>query len=428
MEDYSIALTKALHTNDVVTLKEISLNEDYVHPLKVDWVAIKNAITMNSKEALAYIIDNPTFNTYIDQGNVSYCVEKGNKEILDLLLTPQFFKKYSKKDIQSFRQTLLFMAIHHQHIDMIDYFIEDIIKNDPFYNIKQLFSSLGLKTTQENHFINFKKIYKDNFLNLTPIYQTISPILLTAALTNNKDVFEHILHHPKLTKMLSLAEKKNKYLLLFTVENTLPNISQYLIKKHIFDITLTNEKQETILDRKFFNDNEKFLCDLLNNSNYQQKFNFQQYYDKLLINVVDYGDLTLTKEIISKIDNFDINKEYSNEKTLLEISHDAFYCDNVEIIKYLLTFPNIKIKKPEHDNDTVFNYACVREEYDLIKTLLIDKNFPIDKDITEWLQGDNDDGVVYDKVIELIEKLDLHKRINETTTSHNNKNKKINKI
>lgn len=426
MNDCDILLTKALHSNNINTLKSLVKNENFSKPIKASSLHIKNAITMNSKEALEYVIDNPSFNTNMSLMHIGYCVERGNKEILELFLKSNFVKEMNTKELKDFKETLLFSAIHGKHIELIDFFINDIVKNDPFYKIKQFISSLGFHSINDNHFINLKKITNDDFARYPSIYLEITPILRVAAFTNDSEVFHHILNHPHLKHIFSLNEEKNSYLLLFTFENCLSNISQYLIKNHTYNIHLNNHKKQNIFELGLQKDNEKSLDLILNDVKYNNEFHFEEYYDNLLTGLAERGHTNLLKQIISKIENFDINKKYYDDKTLLEISYKNFYYDNNETIKYLLTFPNIEINNGEHDNDTIFNYACNIEDEELIKTLLIDKDFKVDELIMEWLNGDNDSGFIYENTLDIIKKIELYHKLNSNIKHSINKN--INKI
>ena len=117
---------------------------------------------------------------------------------------------------------------------------------------------------------------------------------------------------------------------------------------------------------------------------------------------------------------------FNNEKNAL-----MYACINghLNIVEYLLTSPNLAEHADIHHKDNegwnALMVACHYEYLDIVKYLLIDYNMSIDNETMNWLQGTNEDEIVYHDALKMIESRNLHQKLNNTINYTKINNKKV---
>ena len=101
----------------------------------------------------------------------------------------------------------------------------------------------------------------------------------------------------------------------------------------------------------------------------------------------------------------------------------------LDIVQYLLTSPELKEHANTHDKDNegwnALIIACQYGILDIVKYLLIDYNMSIDNETMNWLQGTNEEKVIYNDTLKMIESRDLHQKLNNTINTDKINNKKV---
>ncbi len=119
-----------------------------------------------------------------------------------------------------------------------------------------------------------------------------------------------------------------------------------------------------------------------------------------------------------------IYKKY-NKQQLNDEFISACRNGNLEIIKYLLTSPDLKEHADIHaENDLGFRNACRDGHLEVVKWLIIDMN--IDK--TTYIEknlNENKDNKTVQQAIELFNTRDLHHQLNENIKDNKEKVKKM---
>ena len=126
-----------------------------------------------------------------------------------------------------------------------------------------------------------------------------------------------------------------------------------------------------------------------------------------------------------------INTKHKNKyktltpKQLNEVFIDSCAYGYLEVVKYLLTSPDLKEHADIHaSNDEGFIWSCRSGRLKVLKYLIIDMN--IDKTIhIETYLNENKDNKYVQQAIELFNTRDLHHQLNENIKDNKEKVKKM---
>ena len=99
----------------------------------------------------------------------------------------------------------------------------------------------------------------------------------------------------------------------------------------------------------------------------------------------------------------------------------------LDIVKYLLTFPNLlpNLYHIDKENKNIIMNACIYSQPHIAQYLIIDINMTIDKNTMDWLKGKNEHKTVYEDILILIEKRDLHNKLDNSIRDDKINNKKV---
>ena len=115
-----------------------------------------------------------------------------------------------------------------------------------------------------------------------------------------------------------------------------------------------------------------------------------------------------------------LNQEELNEQFI-----DACKNDDLEVIKFLLTSPELKEHADIHaKSDSGFIWACKNGYLEVIKCLIIDMNIEKTNYIEKYLT-ENKDNKTVKQAIELFNTRDLHHQLNENIKDNKEKVKKV---
>ena len=125
--------------------------------------------------------------------------------------------------------------------------------------------------------------------------------------------------------------------------------------------------------------------------------------------------------------NQELKEKYKklNQEELNEQFIDACIEGHLEVIKFLLTSPELKEHADIHArSDLGFKWACGEGRLEVVKCLIIDMN--IDKtNYIETYLNENKDNKYVQQAIELFNTRDLHHQLNENIKDNKEKVKKM---
>ena len=121
------------------------------------------------------------------------------------------------------------------------------------------------------------------------------------------------------------------------------------------------------------------------------------------------------------LDNFKPSFENYNNS-------DLFWCINNDFIEQFKYLSTTGIFDLTYNNHELIKKSCVEDKRKFIEILIIDCNLLLDKNITAWLHGDNENETIYTLPFELVEKKKLYHKLNNLLENDNDKNKKKPKI
>ena len=114
-----------------------------------------------------------------------------------------------------------------------------------------------------------------------------------------------------------------------------------------------------------------------------------------------------------------LNKQKLNEQFI-----DACKNDDLDIVKYLLTSPELTEHADIHAQDDLgFKWACRYGHLEVVKCLIIDMNIDKKNYIEKYLNKNKDNKYVQ-QAIELFNTRDLHHQLNENIKDNKEKVKK----
>ena len=124
-----------------------------------------------------------------------------------------------------------------------------------------------------------------------------------------------------------------------------------------------------------------------------------------------------------------INKKDKNKyktltpKQLNEVFIDSCAYGYLEVVKYLLTSPDLKEHADIHaDNDEGFIWACVNGYLELVKYLILDMSIEKTKHIEDYLNKNQDNKCVKE-AIELFQIRDFNQKLNANLEHKEKQNK-----
>ena len=113
------------------------------------------------------------------------------------------------------------------------------------------------------------------------------------------------------------------------------------------------------------------------------------------------------------------------QKQLNKVFIDSCQKGHLEIVKYLLTSPDLKEHANIHAQDDLgFRWACEQGYLEVIKYLIIDMNID-KKNYIETYLNENKDNKYVQQAIELFNTRDLHHQLNENIKDNKDKVKKV---
>ena len=110
-------------------------------------------------------------------------------------------------------------------------------------------------------------------------------------------------------------------------------------------------------------------------------------------------------------------------KQLNEVFIDS--CENgyLEVVKYLLTSPNLKEHADIHaDNDSGFSLACANGQLEIVKFLILDMSIEKTKHIEDYLNKNQDNKCVKE-AIELFKIREFNQKLNANLEHKEKQNK-----
>ena len=112
-------------------------------------------------------------------------------------------------------------------------------------------------------------------------------------------------------------------------------------------------------------------------------------------------------------------------KQLNKVFIDSCQKGHLEIVKYLLTSPDLKEHANIHaDNDYGFRWACEKGHLEIVKFLILDMSIEKTKHIEKYLNKKTDNKTVQ-QAIELFNTRDLHHQLNENIKDNKENVKKM---
>ena len=142
-----------------------------------------------------------------------------------------------------------------------------------------------------------------------------------------------------------------------------------------------------------------------------------------------YGNLTIVKYLLTSSElkeNVNIHDKNNYGSNVLMFACARGYLD---IVKYLLTSPELKehvdIYHKDNYGDNALISSCVNEHLDIVEYLVIDMNMKVDENTKHWLQGNNDNEIVYEDTLKLIKTRDLHQKVDSSVNVNNKKSNTI---
>ena len=126
----------------------------------------------------------------------------------------------------------------------------------------------------------------------------------------------------------------------------------------------------------------------------------------------------ITQELKEKYKK--LNQEELNEQFI-----DACKNDDLEVIKFLLTSPELKEHVDIHakDNDG-FRSACDQGRLEVVQYLIIDMNIDKTTHIEKYL-NENKDNKTVKQAIKMLNNRDLYQKLNENIKDNKEKVKKV---
>ena len=125
--------------------------------------------------------------------------------------------------------------------------------------------------------------------------------------------------------------------------------------------------------------------------------------------------------------NQELKQKYKklNQEELNDQFIDACKNGHLEIVKYLITSPELKEYADIHaQNDWGFIWACRNGHLELVKCLIIDMNIDKTNYIEKYL-NENKDNKTAQQATELFNTRDLHHQLNENIKDNKEKVKKM---
>ena len=125
--------------------------------------------------------------------------------------------------------------------------------------------------------------------------------------------------------------------------------------------------------------------------------------------------------------NQELKQKYKklNQEELNEQFIDACYEGRLEVVKYLLTSPELTENVDIHaENDWGFRIACEQGRLEVVKCLIIDMNIDKTTHIETYL-NENKNNKNVQQAIELFNTRDLHHQLNENIKDNKERVKKI---
>ena len=156
--------------------------------------------------------------------------------------------------------------------------------------------------------------------------------------------------------------------------------------------------------------------------------NKQELNDKLL-NASYQGNLDTVKYLLSSYElkehaNINYTDKYGTNTLMI-----ACVNGHLEVVKYLLSSQDLKehsnINSKDKNGYNALILAGWKGNLDLVKYLIIDMNMDIDNETINWLKGKNEHKTVYEDILKLIEKRDLHNKLDNSIRDDKINNKKV---
>ena len=111
------------------------------------------------------------------------------------------------------------------------------------------------------------------------------------------------------------------------------------------------------------------------------------------------------------------------QEQLNEVFIDSCEKGHLEVVKYLLTSPNLKEHADIHaDNDSGFRWACSDGQLEVVKFLILDMSIEKTKHIEDYLNKNQDNKCVKE-AIELFKIREFNQKLNANLEHKEKKNK-----
>ena len=140
---------------------------------------------------------------------------------------------------------------------------------------------------------------------------------------------------------------------------------------------------------------------------------------------IDIVKYLLTSSDLKEHSNIN-NKDKDGVNVLIIACRNGY----LDIVKYLLTSSDLKEHVNIHHKDNngwnALTISSVFHNLDTTKYLIIDMNMTINKDTINWLNGNNEQKIIYNDILKIIESRDLYNKLDNSLESDKIKdNKKI---
>lgn len=394
--------------------------------------ALKIAVEKNHSEMVEYLLENNSFEekAQADIKNAKVAASRGNIKILSLVLSSIFKNNNDKKNKYQIKCKLLTYAISKGNFDTTKYLIEDLIKEDKYYKFKSVLFKYGLKFLKNNHFLNYRGKNKKDIED-DKDYKDINYFLRQALLSENLNIVKYILESDNLKNYLNIENQENKFLLHFATEFSSKEIIQYIIENYNNNLFLRNSKDQDVFHIALEKRGEQIVSFFMNNYLIENKEYLIENQEYILVQSILNGDMETFKKVIDKLEKqFDVNMVLKDENynSLLDLAYQNY---NKNAVKYLLSLPNTELSNMALYDGVynLFHYACEAEDNDMVTHLLIERKFPINNELIDWLKGNNESEKIYEDILKMIKDIELHAYLNEKLINDNEISKmKVKKI
>lgn len=326
---------------------------------------------------------------------------------------------------------LLEIACEEGHFDIVKFLLcSTEIKNHSLINNKNnIYINSPLIFACKNGHLDIVK-----FLLTSPELTTHSSIfektyigektvLMVAAESGHLDILKFLLTSSKIKEKVNINDKNSigKSAVIYAIEAGKVDVVYYLLTspetKDLVSIKESDMFGNNIFMLACYDGYTKFIKNLLS-SDIKNQININDVNASganSFIQTAFCNKLITFKYLLSKYSKeFDVNFKDNHGNTL-----PIYLCGNghLDFLKYLFTNSKIKNKINIHQvnnkNENMFMMAVKKNQMDIVEFLLFDLNVQLDKHTISWLEKNINENEQYEKTLSLIEKRNLHEKLNE---------------